>query len=213
MKRIVAAAPLAVIAIAIGLIAMFLLLYGRPVAAEPQVIATIPVGWNGPSPRAWRSTPTTNLIYVANWSNNVSVIDGDTNTVVATVPVGGARRGGQPRHQPHLRGQRQRPRSRSSTGTRMRWWPPSPSRGVEPCCRGGQPRHQPHLRSLRRYSVSVIDGGTNTVVATVPVGTWPDGVAVNPTTNRIYVANCDSNNVSVIDGATNTVVATVPVGS
>ena len=38
-------------------------------------------------------------------------------------------------------------------------------------------------------------------------------MAVNPTTNRIYVANYDSNNVSVIDGASNTVVATVAVGS
>ena len=37
-------------------------------------------------------------------------------------------------------------------------------------------------------------------------------MAVNPTTNRIYVANETSNNVSVIDGATNTVVATVTVG-
>ena len=38
-------------------------------------------------------------------------------------------------------------------------------------------------------------------------------MAVNPNTNRIYVANHDSNNVSVIDGASNTVVATVAVGT
>jgi YVTN family beta-propeller protein len=34
-------------------------------------------------------------------------------------------------------------------------------------------------------------------------------VAVNPNTNRIYVANYGSNNVSIIDGASNTVVAAV----
>ena len=59
-----------------------------------------------------------------------------------------------------------------------------------------------------------------TVVATVPVGSSPFGVGVNPATNRIYVANSatvlDANGVpistvSVIDGATNTVAATVPV--
>ena len=38
-------------------------------------------------------------------------------------------------------------------------------------------------------NVSVIDGASNTVVATVAVGSDPDGVAVNPNTNRIYVAN------------------------
>ena len=36
-------------------------------------------------------------------------------------------------------------------------------------------------------------------------------MAVNPVTNKIYVANSDSNNVTVIDGATNST-TTVPVG-
>src|SRR5437016_3367201 len=48
------------------------------------------------------------------------------------------------------------------------------------------------------------------VVATIPVGTSPAGVAVNPATNRAYVTNYISNNVSVIDTTTNTVVATIP---
>jgi uncharacterized repeat protein (TIGR01451 family) len=51
------------------------------------------------------------------------------------------------------------------------------------------------------------------VVATVPVGDGPGGVGVNPTTNRVYVANYTSNSVSVIDGASHTVIATVPVSS
>ena len=58
----------------------------------------------------------------------------------------------------------------------------------------------------------MIDGATNTVRRHRARGSEPEGVAVNPTTNRIYVANYDSNNVSVIDGASNTVVATVAVG-
>ena len=51
------------------------------------------------------------------------------------------------------------------------------------------------------------------VVSSIGVGLDPLGVAVNPTTNRVYVANGNSNTVSVIDGATNTLVATVPVQS
>jgi YVTN family beta-propeller protein len=37
-------------------------------------------------------------------------------------------------------------------------------------------------------------------------------IAVNPVTNRVYVANLNDNTVSVIDGASNTVVDTVAVG-
>ena len=62
-------------------------------------------------------------------------------------------------------------------------------------------------------TVTVIDGATDTAIATVNVGSGPACVGVNPATNRIYVANYLSNNVSVIDGAANTVVKTIAVGS
>lgn len=61
-------------------------------------------------------------------------------------------------------------------------------------------------------AVSVFDESTNTVTATVPVGSEPYDVAVDPTTDVIYVANAGSDTVSVIDGTTNAVVATVAVG-
>jgi YVTN family beta-propeller protein len=41
------------------------------------------------------------------------------------------------------------------------------------------------------------------VIATVPVGNGPWIVAVNPVTDKIYVANSNDNTISVIDGATN----------
>ncbi|MER3520734.1 MAG: hypothetical protein C4317_00185 [Acidimicrobiia bacterium] len=47
-------------------------------------------------------------------------------------------------------------------------------------------------------NVSVIDGSSNAVIATVAVGTFPFGVATNPQTNRVYVTNLNSNNVSVV---------------
>ena len=51
-------------------------------------------------------------------------------------------------------------------------------------------------------SVTVINGANNST-ASVSVGTYPVAVAVNPVTNKIYVANFRTNNVTVIDGATN----------
>ena len=62
-------------------------------------------------------------------------------------------------------------------------------------------------------TVSVIDTATTSVIATVPVGASPAGVAVTPDGRFAYVANQLGNSVSVIDAATNTVVATVPLGS
>jgi YVTN family beta-propeller protein len=61
-------------------------------------------------------------------------------------------------------------------------------------------------------TVSVIDTATNTVVATIPVGFAPFGVAITPDGTRAYVADFASDTVSVIDTATNMVVTTVPVG-
>jgi YVTN family beta-propeller protein len=54
---------------------------------------------------------------------------------------------------------------------------------------------------------------TNTVTATIPVGAFPDGAAVDPTTKTIYVANSEDNTVSLISARTNTVTATIPVGT
>ena len=54
---------------------------------------------------------------------------------------------------------------------------------------------------------------TFSVSATISVGARPEGVAVDPATGTIYVANQNSDTVSVINGATNTVTATIAVGS
>lgn len=62
-------------------------------------------------------------------------------------------------------------------------------------------------------NVSVINLTTNAVVATIPVGFGPFGVAVTPDGTQAYVTNQFSASVSVIDAATNTVIATVGVGT
>jgi len=57
----------------------------------------------------------------------------------------------------------------------------------------------------------VIDG--TTVIATIPVGAWPEEVAYDPSNGYLYVANWYSDTVLVINGATNTVIANIPVGT
>lgn len=52
----------------------------------------------------------------------------------------------------------------------------------------------------------------NSVIITLPVGNRPYNLAVNTSTNMIYVANFKSDTVTVINGANNSVVKTVQVG-
>src|SRR3989449_5218977 len=52
----------------------------------------------------------------------------------------------------------------------------------------------------------------DTVALTIQAGNSPSGVAVNPSTGRIYVANRGDGTISVINSATKTVVGTITVG-
>jgi YVTN family beta-propeller protein len=70
-----------------------------------------------------------------------------------------------------------------------------------------------YVVNLGSDDISVIDAVTNTVTATIPVGTDPDGIAATPDGRRLYVTNFLSNEVSVIDAVVNQVSSTVPVGS
>jgi len=48
---------------------------------------------------------------------------------------------------------------------------------------------------------------------TLAVGREPVGLAINSTTNRIYVASLGTNTVTVIDGSNDTIITTIPVGN
>ena len=62
-------------------------------------------------------------------------------------------------------------------------------------------------------NVSVIDTTANTVIATIPVGSEPSGVAVSPDGSKVYVVDQFADTVSVITTATKMVSATIPVGT
>src|SRR5580704_8735427 len=60
-------------------------------------------------------------------------------------------------------------------------------------------------------SLAMVTSAVAGAQGTIPVGSSPRAVAVNPATNKVYVANYDSGTLTVIDGATNVPVA-VTVG-
>jgi YVTN family beta-propeller protein len=174
---------------------------------------TIPVGT---VPKFVAVNQDTNFIYVSNLnSNNVSVIDGATNSVVATVPVGTA---------PEVLD--------VNTTTDMVYVANLESNNVSvidgssnavvatiPLGSNSSPfgvaldstRNLVYVTNTGAGTVSIINGATNAVVATVPVGNTPAGVRVNTTANLIYVANLGSASVSVIDGSTDSVTSTFPL--
>src|ERR1700730_5117395 len=73
-----------------------------------------------------------------------------------------------------------------------------------------------YITNAGSNNVSVIDTATNTVTATITVGSVPVGVAISPDGTRVYVTNSQpasaTGTASVIDTASNTAIATIPVG-
>ena len=143
-------------------------------------------------------------IYVTNsGSNTISVIDGKTNKVVATIPVGAS---------PHdiigsMLGKLYVTNSGSNTisvidGKTNKVVATIPvsnfPRGIAVADNG-----LIYTTNSGSDNVSVIDGKTNKVVATIPSGYLPNGVASDETYSKIYVTNSGSNNISVINGANN----------
>jgi YVTN family beta-propeller protein len=193
-------------------------------ATSPTVISTIPIG-AGSSPFGVAVNTNTNRIYVGNNStNNVAVIDGASNAVVATVSVGGDPSAVAVNSNTNriyvamannavsvIDGASNTLVATLNVGEAPVGVAVNPNTNrIYVANRGGSGG------GIYGYgSISVIDGATNSIVATVKVD-FPESVCVNPITNLIYVIGTDEatlcENVSVIDGATNSVVAVVWLG-
>jgi YVTN family beta-propeller protein len=132
--------------------------------------------------------PKTNRIYVATGDPDegiVTVIDGNTNTVVTNIDI---------------------PGPSNSTQTiavdpiRNLVYAVDIANGNNSLGAGG--------------AVAVIDGASNSVVTTVDISGEPYGIAVDPVAQRIYVSNASLNEVQIIDGADNQLLSTtVPTGA
>ncbi len=162
-------------------------------------------------------------IYVANsGSNTVSVIDVATDTIIATIPVGiqpmgvAATLDGKKVYVTNL-GNTVSVIDTATYNVIATVNASVPPKGLNVETLGvavnpdGTKAYVACAYNIVGYNgmVSVIDVATDKVIATVPVGAWPNGVAVSPDGKKAYVTNQDSDTVSVIDTATNTVTATV----
>jgi len=171
-------------------------------------VVTVPVGG---TPLYLAVNPTTNVIYVSNLTgNNVSVIDGETNSVVATVPVGMA-----PAHidvntangmvyVANLEGNSVSVIDGSTNTVTATITGLSSPLGLAV----NSTTNQVFVSNNDTNDVAVIDGATNTIITTVPVENSPMGVSINSKANLIYVANNGSGTISVISGASDTVANT-----
>jgi YVTN family beta-propeller protein len=186
------------------------------VTPGPAIAATIPLGIGSHFPAAVGVNSQTNRIYVSSiQGNNVSVIDGATDGIIAVSgvemwPQGIA-----------VNPVTNRIYVTNSFSHSVSVIDGSDNTVIANVDVGNLPfRLGVNTQTDRIYvanswsdTVSVLDGATNTVTATINVGSGPAGIAVNPLTNLIYVSNDGSNNISVIDGTLNAIVATIPVGT
>jgi YVTN family beta-propeller protein len=164
-----------------------------------------------------RSGTASQRIYVTNHlDNTASVIDGGTNKVVATVPVGVA-----PAQMAVSPDQKSVYVANTGGNTVSVLNTADDAIAGTIALPGGSRPVDVAVEPKGRYlytanggsdRVSVLDTRTTRVVASVRVGTQPLSVAVAPDGRTIYVANSGSGDVSVIDVRTNRVVRTIPTG-
>jgi YVTN family beta-propeller protein len=140
--------------------------------------------FSGPSSIA--VNPNTNMVYVTNrYSDHISVINDTTNNIQKNITVNDG---------------------------------PS-SIAVNPNT------NMVYVTNYGFTNISIVNGSTNSIAGNVTIFKPSDSsksfspldlfndVAVNPNTNRIYVANTTNNSTSVIDGNTNRVVKNIVVGA
>lgn len=159
-----------------------------------------------------RFNPATNRVYTTNNSgNNITVLDANTNAVLATVVVGQEPRG--------IAVNPMTNKIYVTAGGGVLAIVDGITHAVTTLNVGDARNVAVNPTASRVYvtngplnTVTVIDAATNAILQTIPVGTSAGGIDVDPAANKVYVANGNSNNVSVINGLTNQVISTVAVG-
>jgi len=173
--------------------------------------STIPVG---DAPTYVAIDEITNTLYVVNQaSNDVTVIDGNTNQIIETIPVGPSPTGAEVvQSLNRLYVLNQDSFNISVIDTTTNTIVDTIKLTTVPFGQEFNPlTNLLYVGNPLTNTVTVIDVTTNNVITTIPVGITPVAIQVNTITNRLYVSNLSSSNISIIDGATNTVIGTIPI--
>src|SRR5687767_1708302 len=185
-------------------------------ASSGILIAAIPV-----APRVVQVAvnPHTNLIYAISSTGMLTVIDGLTDSVVATLAAGpsGTAIG--------INTATSRIYVGTSAGlTVIDGYVQTvaarlPGVYADPDIAVNETTNRIYATSRQENLLRAVDGRTHAVVAALAVGDRPAGVAVDPLSNRIYVANAGTpiagagDTVTVIDGDPQPIGASLSVGS
>lgn len=167
---------------------------------------------------------TNNKIYVVNGNflgmqihdlGNITIIDGQTDTIINTIPVGDSPRGiafDKNNNKIYVANQLSNNISVIDSKT---------NETVTLPIEGGRPI-EILFNSFNGYiyftdgfqsAVSIIDTHTNDVIDTIPIGDIPNGLTFNSENGDVYVTKGFKNEIAVIDGQTNDVIDTIPVGN
>lgn len=172
---------------------------------------TLGSGINSLSSIGMTADATANRVYITDTPRNqLVIIDGATNSIVTTVPVGNRPQG------VAVNASTQRVYVTninddtvsvvdSTSNTVIATIPV----GIDPFgVAVNETTNRIYVANNGSNDVSIIDGNTHAVVATIAVGQQPSGAAINPNTGLVYVANTTDETISVID---DTIDSTPPV--
>lgn len=185
------------------------------------VIDTIQLGTQNPAPQFVGVNPNTNMIYVGQSGGNaISIIDGNTDSVVTTLTIGTNSTFTGTSDPANIAVNPNTNRIYVATSNDGVVVIDGTTNSIVTKISTGGYRVQGiavNANTNTIYagvgaSVYVIDGLTNNVTTKVSVPDVKD-VAVNPVTNMIYATDFHSSTLYVINGTTSSVSGTIPVGS
>jgi YVTN family beta-propeller protein len=177
-------------------------------AASTEVVGEIDLGAG--SAFGLTANPVTNVVYAGDqvFTKLVYAIDGRTNRVVRTADVGGEPRGlaVNPVTDKLYVTLTNQGRVVVLDGTTLAVEATIDIGPIEPAKVAVNPTtNTVYVSNANRRgtesSVSVIDGATNRVAATIGVDRYALGIAVNPSNDKLYVSNYSSETLTVIDGS------------
>jgi YVTN family beta-propeller protein len=202
--------------------------------SAPASSSNAPAPPAAPPPPAAPAPPPALRVYVTNEnSGNLTVIDAEKQTAIATAPLGKRPRGivvapggkslyvalsGSPNAGPGVDPKTLPPPDRSADGIGEI---DADSYLVKRVIHAGNDPEQLAISAdgTRLYvanedaaQVSVVDVAAGTVVTTVKIGEEPEGVTIRPDGKVVYVTSEEDGAVFAIDTATNKVLKRIPVG-